>query len=178
MICEICGGRASKLRKVIVEGSIMNVCPDCFNTLSKKIPVEKQFPEITSKTVVKKKSVVNFTLPKPVEKKVVKTENTLESMELVDNYRELMRNRMKELGWDEEELGAKTGLKASLIRKIESGKIVPSIPDAKKIEDVLKIRLIKPVSESQERLSVKHVAKPFSTITLGDVIRGESLNEE
>ncbi len=178
MICEICGGRAPRLRRVVVEGSVMSVCPDCFNTLAKKIPVEEGFPESVGRAQPKvKKPVARLSTLKPVEKKVVKTEASLE-MELVENYRDLIKNRMRELGWSEEELGARTGLKASLIRKIESGRIMLSIPDARKMEDVLKIKLLKPSSAEKEHVPVKHVAKPLSSITLGDVLREESSDKE
>ncbi|MBO3799719.1 MAG: TIGR00270 family protein [Candidatus Brockarchaeota archaeon] len=178
MICEICGGRASRLRRVVVEGSVMSVCPECFNTLTKKIPVEEGFPESVNRPLLKaKKTVAKLPAPKPVEKKAVKTESSFE-MELVENYRDLIKNRMRELGWSEEELGARTGLKVSLIRKIEAGRIVPSIPDTRKMEDVLKIKLLKPGSTGKEHIPVKHVAKPLSSITLGDVLREESSSKE
>ncbi|MBO3839617.1 MAG: multiprotein bridging factor aMBF1 [Thermoproteota archaeon] len=177
MICEICGSRAPRLRRVVVEGSVMSVCPECFNTLTKKIPVEEEFPESVNRPLKAKKTVAKPPVPKPVEKKAVKTESSFE-MELVENYRDLIKNRMRELGWSEEELGARTGLKESLIKKIEAGRIVPSIPDARKMEDVLKIKLLKPSSAEKEHVPVKHVAKPLSNITLGDVLREEFSNEE
>ncbi|MEM1557386.1 MAG: multiprotein-bridging factor 1 family protein [Thermoproteota archaeon] len=181
MICEICGGKAPRLRKVVVEGSIVSVCLDCFNTLTKKIPVEKEFTESISRTQPRvRKTVAKPVASKTVEKKTSKSEGSLrmESMELVDNYRELIRNRMKALGWNEEELGAKTGLKTSLIRKIQAGRITPSIPDVRKIEDALKIKLLKPGSMLQEHVPVKNMAKPLSNITLGDVLREDSLDRE
>ncbi|MEM2736869.1 MAG: multiprotein-bridging factor 1 family protein [Thermoproteota archaeon] len=178
MICEICGSRAPKLRRVVVEGSVVNICLNCFNTLTRKIPIEEKIPELTMKPPSKK--IVPKPVRKVVERKVIETTVSgfkMELMELVDDYRDIIKKRIKELGWNEEELGARTGLKASLIRKIEAGKIVPSIPDVKKIEDALKVKLLKPSSEIQEHVSTKHVSKPLSSITLGDVLR-ESLDEE
>lgn len=177
MICEICGSRAPKLRRVVVEGSIVNICSVCFNTLTRKIPIEREIPEATAKPPPKR--TVLKPVPKVVERKTVETTASglkIELMELVDDYRDIIKKRMKELGWNEEVLGARTGLKASLIRKIEAGRIVPSIPDAKKIEDALKVKLLKPSSETQERVSLKQVSKPSPSITLGDVLR-ESLTE-
>ncbi|MEM3712344.1 MAG: multiprotein-bridging factor 1 family protein [Thermoproteota archaeon] len=178
MICEICGSRAPKLRRVVVEGSIVNICPDCFNTLTRKIPVEKEIPENIVKPLSKK--VLSKTTPKTIEKKTgeIATNLKMELMELVDDYRALIKKRMRELGWNEEELGARTGLKVSLIRKIEAGRIVPSIPDVKKIENALKVKLLKPSSTVQEHVPVKHVSKASSSITLGDVLRGEHYEEE
>lgn len=177
MICEICGDKALRLRRIVVEGSVMSVCPECFNTLTKKIPVEEGLPKSVGKVASKaKRTVAKPPAPKPVEKKAVKTDSSFE-MELVENYRDLIKNRMRELGWDEEELGARTGLKASLIKKIEAGRIVPSIPDARKMEDVLKIKLLKPSSAEKEHVPVKHVAKPLSGVTLGDVLREEFSNK-
>ncbi|MGQ9479465.1 MAG: helix-turn-helix domain-containing protein [Thermoproteota archaeon] len=169
MICEICGGRSSRLRKVIVEGSVMNVCPDCFNTLTKKIPVETR---IEAPITVRKPV-------KPVrEKKPVKPSLAEETVELVSNHGELIRSRMRELGWSEEDLGSKTGLKVSFLKKVVSGKIVPSIVDARKIEDALKTRLIKPNILGETQVSSTIVRKPSSSITLGELLQEEASRQE
>jgi putative transcription factor len=173
MMCEICGSRASRLRRVVVEGSIMSVCPGCFNTLTRKIPVEGGYAE---RVAIRKEGKKDKPVMRKAEKKAGKPEESLgiELMELVDNYGDLIRRRMRELGWSEEELGARTGLKTSLVRKIEAGKITPSIQDARKIEDALKIRLLKPGSKLQELASAGYRTKPPPSITLGDVLRRES----
>lgn len=175
MMCEICGSRAPRLRRIVVEGSIMSVCPDCFSTLTKKIPVESGLTGDTGRMPVKRKEIIKPIMRKTVErKKHVEAVSETESIELVVNYRELIKKRRRELGWSEEELGDKTGLKTSLIKKVESGKITPSIPDARKIEDVLKIKLLKPRALQEETTSDKHlVKKPYSSVTLGDVLREE-----
>jgi putative transcription factor len=176
MMCEICGSRAPKLRKVIVEGSTMSVCPDCFSTLTKKIPVESGFARDMGGTPVKRKETVKPVVRKTVEKnKTMEPVSETESIELVVNYRELIRKRRRELGWSEEDLGNKTGLRASLVKKVESGKITPSIPDTRKIENVLKIKLLKPRALQEEAAPSKHlVKKPYSSITLGEVLREEA----
>lgn len=176
MICEICGSRAPKLRRVVVEGSTMSVCPDCFNTLNKKIPVESGFARDIGGPAVKRKEAVKPVARKTVEKKKpIEAVSEIESIELVVNYREMIKKRRRELGWSEEDLGDKTGLKTSLIKKVESGKITPSIPDTRKMENVLKIKLLKPKTFQEEASPSKHlVKKPYSSITLGDVLREES----
>ncbi|NHV99354.1 MAG: TIGR00270 family protein [Thaumarchaeota archaeon] len=178
MICEICGARSPKLRRVIVEGSVMNVCPDCFNTLTKKTPVESMLVK-PSGALLKKPVVAKPAMVKRVEKKTpVETVPLPETMELVDNYKELIKNRRRELGWSEEDLGEKTGLKTSLVKKIESGKITPSLVDIRKIEDALKIKLLKTSTVREEKLPTQHlVKKPSSTLTLGDVLRDEAAEQ-
>ncbi|MCX8182800.1 MAG: multiprotein bridging factor aMBF1 [Crenarchaeota archaeon] len=174
MVCEICGARALKLRRVVIEGSVMNVCPDCFNTLTKKTPIENVFAK-PSGTLVKKPVAAKPVVVKKVEGKApVENVSLAESVELASNYRELIKSRRRELGWSEEDLGEKTGLKTSLIKKIESGKITPSMVDVRKIEDALKIKLLK-TSSKQEEVPVKHlVKKPSSALTLGDILRDET----
>ncbi len=174
MICEICGARAPKLRRVVIEGSIMNVCPDCFNTLTKKTPVENVFAK-PGGTLVKKPVATKPVAVKRVERKTpVENVSLAESVGLVNNYRELIKSRRRELGWSEEDLGEKTGLKTSLIKKIESGKITPSVVDVRKIEDALKIKLLTS-SKQEEAAPLKHLVKsPSPTLTLGDILRDEA----
>lgn len=173
-MCEICGSKAPKLRKVIVEGSIMNVCPDCFETLTKKTHVGTSFIEV-GKTMSKKKATKSTFVRKTEVKRPVEDDLSLaESVKLVSNYGELIRSRRRELGWSEETLGEKTGLKASLIKKVESGKIVPSLVDAKKIEDALKIKLLEMNVPDEETTSTRHpVKKSQLSVTLGDILREE-----
>ncbi|MEM2050866.1 MAG: multiprotein bridging factor aMBF1 [Thermoproteota archaeon] len=173
MVCEICGARAPKLRRAVIEGSVMNVCPDCFNTLTKKTPVENRFTK-PGGTLVKKPVPAKPVTVKRVERKApVENVSLAESVELVNNYRELIKSRRRELGWSEEDLGEKTGLKTSLIKKIESGKITPSVVDVRKIEDALKIKLLTS-SKQEEAAPVKHLVKSSSsTLTLGDILRDE-----
>ncbi len=173
MVCEICGARAPKLRRTIIEGSVMNVCPDCFNTLTKKTPVENVFAK-PGGTLVKKPVAAKPVTVKKIEKKTpVENVSLAESVELASNYRELIKSRRRKLGWSEEDLGEKTGLKTSLIKKIETGKITPSVVDVRKIEDALKIKLL--TSIKQEAAPVKHLAKSSSSaLTLGDILRDEA----
>lgn len=174
MICEICGARAPKLRRVVIEGSIMNVCPDCFNTLTKKTPVENVFAK-PGGTLVRKPVAAKPVAVKRVERKTpVENVSLAESVGLVNNYRELIKSRRRELGWSEEDLGEKTGLKTSLIKKIESGKITPSVVDVRKIEDALKIKLLTS-SKQEETAPLKHLVKSSSpALTLGDILRDEA----
>lgn len=172
MMCEICGSRAPKLRRVIVEGSVMNVCPDCFSTLTKKTPIGSGSPKAVETAV--KKTVKPVSVRKVKAKSPVEDVSLAEAVELVSNYRELIRSKRRELGWSEEDLGEKTGLKTSLVKKVESGKITPSVVDARKIEDALKIKLLKTSAVQEEMVSTKHIIKkPYSTVTLGDILRDE-----
>jgi putative transcription factor len=57
--------------------------------------------------------------------------------------------------------------KLSVIQKIEVGKIIPDINLARKIENLLKIKLLIPAQE--EKGSCKTVEKP--TLTLGDLAK-------
>ena len=174
MVCEICGGRAPKLRRVFVEGSIMNVCPDCFATLTKKTPVESVFAKPGGKLVKKTVAAKAVAVKKVEGKSRVENISLAESVELVANFRELIKNRRRELGWSEEDLGEKTSLKTSLIKKIESGMITPSVVDTRKIEDALKVKLLKTSTVQEETLPAKHIVKkPSSTLTLGEILRDE-----
>ena len=65
-------------------------------------------------------------------------------------------------------------MKTSLIKKIESGRITPSVVDTRKIEDALKVKLLKTSTVQEETLPAKHIVKkPSSTLTLGEILRDE-----
>ncbi|MGQ9597090.1 MAG: multiprotein bridging factor aMBF1 [Thermoproteota archaeon] len=177
MICEICGSEASRLRKAVVEGSIVSVCPNCFNTLSKKIPIESGIGKAV-RASAEKKEVAKQVMIKKVEKETPRENFETESMELIENYGTLIKKRRRALGWSEEDLGNKTGLKESLIKKIESGKITPSILDTRKIENALKIKLLILGDPKKAVFSTKHLIKTsYSNITLGDFLQNEAAEE-
>jgi len=90
-----------------------------------------------------------------------------ENYEVVEDYAERIREAREEMGLTREILARMVGEKESTIRRIESGKLTPSIDLAKKLERVLKITLLQPVSEGLEAL--REEGEEYY-LTLGDVV--------
>jgi len=88
-----------------------------------------------------------------------------ETLRVVPTYSTIIREARERLGWPLEQLAYKVGLKESQVRKIEAGKLVPSLKEAKLFEHVLQIPLI----EASETGGGSVCSKP-QTLTIGDVI--------
>ena len=91
-----------------------------------------------------------------------------ETLELVDDLGQRVRQARRGLELSQEDLGRKIREKVSVIRKIESGKIVPDLALAEKLEHTLKVTLRVPASEPKVQ-SVSS-SKPRGA-TLGDLIQ-------
>ena len=89
-----------------------------------------------------------------------------ESLELVEDLGLRVRQARERLGLSQEDLGRRVGEKASLIRKIETGKMTPSLMLARRLEHVLRVKLIVPASEP-----VVPASPPPHRLTLGDIVQ-------
>ena len=93
-----------------------------------------------------------------------------ETLEIVDNCAQLVRQAREGLGMSHEDLGRKIRERVSVLRKIESNKMVPDLGLAERLEHTLKIKLRVPTSEPKAQLSSS--SKPRGT-TLGDLIKSK-----
>ena len=98
-----------------------------------------------------------------------------ETLELVSNVGQRVRQAREGAGLSHEDLGRKTREKVSVLRKIESNKMVPNLALAEKLEHALKITLRVPPEEHKVQ-SISSF-KPQGT-TLGDLIQFELKDEE
>lgn len=171
MRCEVCGRKIQgKPVKAIIEGAKLTVCNDCSRhgkivleeiKQSMLIPVQKTAPAITKPAQVK--------IPK------VKAEDILEeNLELVEDFAQRIRQARERLGLTQEDLGKKINEKASLLKKIESGKLKPDNKLAAKIEHALRIKLLTP---SKGDVPTSVLPKPKSQgLTFGDLLQLERSN--
>lgn len=119
MICEICGKEIKKGYKIYVEGTVLTVCEEC-----------RRFGKEIDGNDVKK----DIKIKKNINLVDYSVENDLGK--ILRGYRE--KNNLKQ-----EDMAKLLGIKESLYRSIEEGKIVPPIDVVKKIEKILGIKLIK-----------------------------------
>jgi len=97
-----------------------------------------------------------------------------EDLELVDDFGEVVRKARMSLGLTQEELAKQIGEKLTVIKKIEAGEFKPSISLAKKLEKILKIRLLIPAEEPLQDLAryyLKKSGKEAGGISLGDLLK-------
>jgi putative transcription factor len=152
----MCGARiAGRPYRAIVDGVEMVLCASCYLKLTRSgraIPVrEKKGRERSSQRVVRSSR------PRRL---------SLELYDIVEDYAERIRRAREERGWTLQVLAQKLRISESMLRKIEGGKMKPSIDLAKRIEKVLKIKILEPTELVDEDIE----APPPGTLTLGDVV--------
>ena len=148
MRCEICGKKIiGKPVKTKIESSIMLTCTEC----SKFGKVQREPPKAKKRRAIKRTPRVR----EPSE-------------EVVENYKIIIRDAREKKKWSREELAEKLYEKASVVSRIESGKMVPDIKLAKKLEKTLNIKLI----EKQEDIRPEDRGSSASkSATIGDIAR-------
>ena len=80
-----------------------------------------------------------------------------------------IRGAREKLGLSHEELGKKIREKASVLRKIETGKMTPNNQLVTKLEHTLKIKLLVPVAEEKTKQQIPIVQN--RKLTLGDLLQ-------
>ena len=161
MQCEICGSEISEpVHKVIIEGAKMIVCHKCTGLGS---------PFVESATTS------NFRGKNRSTKKMVTrlpsrniSYEISESSGIVDDYGSRIREARRRMGLSYDEVGRKIGEKVSVLKKVESSKMVPNHRLAAKLENILKIKLISQILEDAESPPKSSFSKE---LTLGDIVK-------
>ncbi|MEA1925594.1 MAG: multiprotein bridging factor aMBF1 [Candidatus Altiarchaeota archaeon] len=153
MECELCGRSIIEGRKVKVEGSIVTVCDQC----SKYGEIVKPVQATTDKP------------RKPVKEAITRSYNFSLDIreELIEDYGMKVKKAREMENMKQEDLAKKINEPASLVKKIESEKMKPSIKIAKRIEGILGIKLIEKIEEKEINKADNGERKEM---TLGDVI--------
>lgn len=74
-------------------------------------------------------------------------------MEYAEDFGELVKEARIRMGWTQEDLARQLNEKLTIIKKIEAGEFHPPLDLARRIERVLKIRILVPPEEGLEELS-------------------------
>ena len=125
--CPVCGGIIwGRGQKVLIEGATMNVCSSCAQH-GKKIRYKET-------KMSARQGISN--VKNPVQKKAVKNRNyaLTDSQEIVDDYAKKIRNARMARNLNQDQFAQKLNEKPSLIRRIETGKVKPTVkPDQKSV---------------------------------------------
>jgi len=126
MRCEICGKKiVGKPVKTKIESSTMLTCNECakFGKIQREPPKPRKSPARRR--------------PKYKEP----------SQEILEDYSAIIRQAREKNGWSREDLAEKVYEKSSVINRLESGKMMPDIKLARKLESILDIKLIEKVED-------------------------------
>ncbi|MFW9940778.1 MAG: multiprotein bridging factor aMBF1 [Candidatus Thorarchaeota archaeon] len=158
--CPICGGIIwGRGQRVLLEGAKITVCDNCAQHGTKIYkPItniqKNNKGQIRSKTTPKKRSFK----PKGVEE-----------LEIVIDYAKRIRNVRNNLRLNQDQFAQKLNEKPSLLRRIEAGKVEPTIKLAKKIQEMYKIKLLKKIDETEFRVQETKFMKKSTGSSLGDI---------
>ena len=142
--CEICGKKYDNLNRALVEGVIIDVCGNCGKF--GKVFETKKIAESQKKVFVRKSA--------PEES-------------IVDNYNEIIKKAREKKGLKQEELAKEIAEKESIIHKIETGSLKPSVTLARKLEQFLNIKIIEIIEDKKE---ISFNSKD-GEMTIGDLLK-------
>jgi putative transcription factor len=156
--CEVCGHKIhDEPITAVIEGARLTVCVEC----SKHGKVVYEEPSAPKQVLAKKPQAPISMVPR---KSTVA--NVQITQEVTENYANTIRVAREKLGLTHEELGKRINEKASVLRNLEIGKMAPNNQLASKLEHMLKIKLIVPISEEKTPLP----RSASQELTLGDLI--------
>lgn len=153
MKCEMCGND-SKLRKVKVEGAVLNLCKGCQGT-----------GEVmgTSKSKKRKSS------SKKRRSKKKKRKPRSQQKFLVKGFEKKVKEAREDKGLKIEELAERIKVKESVVHRIESGKLKPDEKLARKLKKVLGVNLYREESVVDYETTKKDFSG--SGATIGDIAK-------
>jgi putative transcription factor len=166
--CEMCGKEIS-LRasvEVKIEGAVLRLCPSCYARYTVgRASRARQDDKAKASTPMQKPQprVGSMQQLKPRKEKI-------ERYEIVKDYSEKIRRAREATGLSTRDLANMIKESENIVKRIESGRLVPPIDLARRIENVLKIQLVVP-SVDQELEESKAPKQVFADLTLGDIIQ-------
>lgn len=148
MNCELCG-KEGGLVVAIVENVEMKVCGGC-----------SKFGK-----------VIRRNIPAPVKKKETKknevTEDPVDEEVIVSDFAKKIRRAREKLKMEQKDFAKFISEKESIVHKMEIGEHKPSLKVAKKLQKMLKIRLIDVYKEEKK----SYETSKSEGFTLGDFIK-------
>lgn len=120
-MCEICGKESQNLSFSKIEGAVFKVCKEC-STYGDKIvvssPKKENFSHKDSRSLKKEEEI------------------------LVEEYYKIISSARQRKNLKQEDIANNLNEKLSVIKSVESGKMMPTLKLARKLEQFLDIKLI------------------------------------
>lgn len=177
MPCEMCGKEAP-LKRAVIEGTRMRVCPDCLE-YGEEVSEPSTSGQTTPSTAGGQgagggSGGVQGPSQQPTESRDVYDEN---EKILTEDYGEIVRKAREEKDLTAEELSDEINEKRSTVAKTERGEHHPSDDLVTKLERFLDVELMVEAGGSTQRVSGGS-SSSSSGVTLGDLIKDEMDEDE
>lgn len=122
--CELCGRQSPEKLKVVVDGTVFNVCAACS---------KHGKPYVAPQAAAKKKRPA----PARQQARITMSDQTI----LTPDFARLIRDSRMKMGLTHEQLAMKLNEKVQQLRKFETGALKPDELMAKKLERFMGIKL-------------------------------------
>lgn len=164
--CEMCGRELDQksLKRGVVEGSVLVLCPSCYSRLSKQSSLKDATQQRRYRSP-----------PTRAQQPPKARRQGFEDLEVVDDYSIRIKTARERLGWTQEVLAQKVGESTNTIKRVESGRLKPSIELARRLERVLAIKLVEPVVQESSEVVTRGRDE---YLTIGDIISVEESKEK
>jgi putative transcription factor len=152
--------------EVKIEGAVLRLCPSCYARYTVGRASRARQDDKAKASTSKQKPqprVGSMQQLKPRKEKI-------ERYEIVKDYSEKIRRAREAMGLSTRDLANMIKESENIVKRIESGRLVPPIDLARRIENVLKIQLVVP-SVDQELEESKAPKQVSADLTLGDIIQ-------
>lgn len=146
MACELCG-KQEDFCKALVEDIEMTVCSGC-----------SKFGRIVRKFQSSKISVKSPLISKQVKKELVE--------DFVEDYDQMIKHKREKMNLTQKDFAKLLNVDENWIHKIETKSLKPTLELGRKIEKLLKVKLIETVEEG-----VVEPKKSSSVLTIGDLVK-------
>jgi putative transcription factor len=164
-------GRPIKGQPILakVEGAVMELCTACAKFGEKITPTKPPSPPTQSRTPIARTTRPQFR-PK-TEKRYDKFE---EHWEVSHDIGSKVRKYRSDLGLTQKQLATRTNIATTILNRIESGKYIPPLEIARKLEKVMKIKLV----TRSEDLVPPPPSSSSASPTLGDIVKIKNKRED
>ncbi|AWX33352.1 multiprotein bridging factor aMBF1 [Methanosphaera sp. BMS] len=166
MNCEICGTEIKgEPYKTKIDNSLMITCKEC----SRYGKVQRKPQPKVNKNIKKgnKNNMRNNSYnQRPANKSYTRKPDV--EYEIVEDYGSIIRKAREEKNLTQKKLGEKIYERESVISHIESGKMIPEIKIARKLEKLLNIKIVEKVESDVQEF--KDVGR-YKEATIGDIAR-------
>lgn len=147
MACELCGNKEVSISAEI-EGVVLRVCAPC-----------GRFGKVLSKPLQQ-------TIMKRDAQQRTSVVEVIETM--MDDYAIKIKQAREKRNMNQEEFARFLNERESTLQKIETGKQLPDIETAKKLEKQLQIKLVEKITLDSTTRSQKNMG---SSLTIGDLLQ-------
>ncbi|BCU67380.1 transcriptional regulator [Sulfolobales archaeon HS-7] len=153
LYCEMCGRKTNNVTQVNIEGATLSLCDICYNKVKSDAKVIKQ----QQKKFNSKKMITRRTI------------RDLPEEDIIENYGQLIREGRERLHMTTKQLADKMKVQENIVKRFESGKLRPTLEQAKSLEKILNISLITKNFEEGTDNQLEGNDDEFE-LTLGDIV--------